>query len=164
MKTFTEKWDLSPCFSEVELRYATKGDRSSKAAVCSPDDAREFFMSIWNQDTLELREEFYVLLLNNAKQSLGWCKLSSGGRTATIVEVSQVVALALLGNAHSVIVAHNHPSGTLRPSGSDIRLTNKIATALKVHDLELNDHLIITKAGYYSFRLHGMINAKPIST
>jgi len=158
MKNITEKFDLSSSFAEVGLRYDSVRGSSLEVKITTPYAARELLMSIWNRDTLELREEFYVLLLNNAKQCLGWSRVSVGGKTATIVEVSQVVTLALLGNAKSLVVAHNHPSGILKPSRADINLTTKLATALQFHDLELSDHLIITREDYYSFREHDLIH------
>lgn len=158
----SENWKVSPSMAQVELRYVSEPDQAEQWQLTGPEDVSAFLRSIWNKDTFELREEFYVILLNNAKNVIGWCKTSMGGKTATIVDISQVVTIALLGNACSVVVAHNHPSGVLKPSQADINLTNRIATALKWHDLTLDDHLILVKQGFYSFRSHGKIKAKPI--
>lgn len=153
---------ISSSFAEVALRYSSRADRAPVSNVVTPAKAWEVFMSIWNKDTLELREEFYVLLLNNAKQLIGWSNVSIGGKTATVVEISQLVTLALLSNACSMVVAHNHPSGRLRPSEQDIRLTNKLASALYLHDLKLDDHLIVTREDYYSFRMNDKIDVQPL--
>jgi len=66
-----------------------------------------------------------------------------------------------LANAESVVIAHNHPSGKLQPSSSDIQLTKKIASTLKNAGIRLNDHLIITSDSYYSFRDAGMLTNIP---
>jgi len=66
-----------------------------------------------------------------------------------------IISSALLSNVTRIAVAHNHPSGTLRPSGADRALTNKIMEAGKVLDIQLLDHIILTSDSYYSFRDEG---------
>jgi len=157
MKNFSEKWAVDPQLHEVELVYRTSTSNTNKPQLCSPGEVSDYLRSIWKQDRIELQEEFYVLLLNNAMRVLGWSKISSGGRTATIVDVSYVVQLAVLSNASSVIVAHNHPSGALKPSTADINLTKRIQKALQTLSISLNDHIIICRQGYYSFLDHNKI-------
>ena len=154
MKTFSENWTVSPHLHEVELVYRTDSGLSSKPQLQSPSDVHSYLLSIWNMDKVELQEEFYVILLNNAMRVLGWCKISTGGKSATIVDVSHVVQVAVLGNASSIILAHNHPSGKLIPSSSDINLTERIQKSLRPLSISVNDHIIISRQGFYSFLDH----------
>ena len=97
------------------------------------------------------------MLLNRANMVLGIFNLSKGGSTSTVVDVKIILSIALKANASSIIIAHNHPSGNLVPSGSDKDITSKLKNACKVVDLDLLDHLIISKAGYFSFADQGIL-------
>jgi DNA repair protein RadC len=153
MKNHTENWILSPQMGEIRVKYQSSEKRVEKPVLCSPDEVHRYLRSIWDLDTLELREEFIALYFNNARACLGWSKISIGGKSATIVEPSQVVAIALLCNASSVVVAHNHPSPTSKkPSTSDIQLTKRLYDGLRLLGLKLDDHIILTTSGFYSFR------------
>ena len=109
-----------PTITEVSLAYKASQPVETLPQIASPEEAAEYLQSIWDQGTLELREEFIVVLLNNAKKVLGWSRISSGGSTATIVEPSAVFQTAMLGKADSIIVSHNHPSGRKQASSADI--------------------------------------------
>ena len=96
-------------------------------------------------------EEFWVLFLNNAHGVLSRCKISSGGYTGTLVDVRIILKKALLAKAVGIILVHNHPSGTLKPSQADVALTQKIVKAAKSIDITVLDHLIVTEKAYFSF-------------
>ena len=102
-------------------------------------------------------EEFWVLLLNNNARLLKKVKLSSGGMTETCVDIRMLMKEALLAEATSMIVSHNHPSGQLRPSREDEKLTERIFSAGKSMNIRLLDHVIITDGNYYSFAENGKI-------
>lgn len=102
-------------------------------------------------------EESWVLLLSKKNKVIGKTKLSIGGTDATIMDAKIVFRKALEGMAAAIIVAHNHPSGTLRPSQADIDLTKKLKNVGDAIGLPLVDHLIVTDAGYYSFLDEGLI-------
>ena len=102
-------------------------------------------------------EETYALLLNRANKALGFSKISVGGTTGTIVDIKVIFQTALKSNASSIILCHNHPSGNLKPSEADIKITRSIKEAGKLMDIPLADHLIITDESYYSFADEGMI-------
>jgi len=106
---------------------------------------------------MQLREQFVVLLLDSAKQCLGWCKISSGGTTATIVEPAAIFRVAMLANASSIIVAHNHPSGNLEVSAADEKLTRRIEEAGKLLGISLEDHIILTAEDYRSLKASGVV-------
>lgn len=102
-------------------------------------------------------EEFWVLFLNNSNKIIKSEQLSKGGITGTIVDVRLAFKQALQLGAVSIILAHNHPSGTLKPSQADIQLTKKIKTAGESLDIKVLDHLIITEKAYFSFADENML-------
>lgn len=102
-------------------------------------------------------EEFWVLYLNNSKKVLSKELCSRGGMTATIVDIRLLYKRALELSATSLIVCHNHPSGNIKPSASDRKLTHKIKMAGESLDIKLLDHLIITEKSYFSFADNGEI-------
>ena len=106
---------------------------------------------------MEHVEEMYMILLNTANKSLGYSKVSTGGVSGTIVDIKIIFQIALMGNASSFIIAHNHPSGNLKPSNADLILTRKIKEAGEIMEIKLLDHLILTKEGFMSMADEGKI-------
>jgi len=102
-------------------------------------------------------ENFCILLLNRANKVLRTVRISDGGITGTVVDQRKVFKIALDNNATSIILGHNHPSGQLTPSTSDIELTKKIKQAGEVLDLPVLDHIIIGDGNYYSFADEGIM-------
>ena len=96
-------------------------------------------------------EEFWVLYLNNSHKIVSKIQLSKGGITATFVDTRLVFKKALEVGAVALILAHNHPSGVLNPSASDLNLTKKLVIAAKTLDIKVLDHLIVTEKTYFSF-------------
>lgn len=96
-------------------------------------------------------EEFWIIYLNNSNKVIQKNQLSKGGITGTLVDARLILKQALEVGAIGLIVAHNHPSGTLKPSSSDRHLTQKLKTAAESLDIKLLDHLIITEKAYFSF-------------
>ena len=149
--------EYSSRLAEISLKYKTEIPTDDMPKVSNPREAVEVLRSIWDQDTIQLKEEFYVLLLNNAKRCLGWSKVSSGGGSATVVDPATVFQVALLTNACSVILAHNHPSGNLNASKADINLTQRIIDVGKLLGINVEDHIILTDSSYCSFKGKGKI-------
>lgn len=102
-------------------------------------------------------EEFWVLYLNTACKILDEQLIGRGGNDFTPVDVRIIFRYALYCKSSSMILIHNHPSGTLSPSQADKILTNKIIEAGKIMDIRINDHIIFTDNGYYSFRDEGLL-------
>ncbi len=102
-------------------------------------------------------EEFWILYLNNANKVIKNVQLSKGGITGTIVDVRLVFKEAVQLGAVGIILAHNHPSGTLKPSHADIQLTKKLRTAGESLDIKVLDHLIVTEKAYFSFADENML-------
>ncbi len=102
-------------------------------------------------------EEFWVLMLNNNSRLLKKIRMSSGGLTQTSVDLRMVLKEAILAEATCLVVCHNHPSGTLRPSKDDIQLTERLKQASQTMNIRLIDHVIVTDGNYYSFADNGKI-------
>ena len=96
-------------------------------------------------------EEFWVILLNRSKRVLSKHQMTTGGSHNTIVEPKAVFKKAIEGNADSLILVHNHPSGNLLPSKEDRQITRKIVMAGGMLEIHVLDHLIVGSKGYYSF-------------
>lgn len=96
-------------------------------------------------------EEFWILYLNNSNKVIKKNQLSKGGITGTLVDVRLVLKNALEVGAVALILCHNHPSGTLKPSQADKDITQKLKHAAKSLDISVLDHLIVTEKAYFSF-------------
>jgi DNA repair protein RadC len=96
-------------------------------------------------------EEFWVIYVNNSNKVLQTKQISKGGITGTLVDVRLVLKTALELGAVAILLAHNHPSGSLRPSEPDKKLTMKLKQAGESMDIRVLDHIIITEKTYFSF-------------
>lgn len=137
---------------EVKLSYVKEHQLSevNMAKIRSSRESADILRGIWADD-LDMIERFYVLYLNNANQVVSVSLVSMGGITGTVVDPRIVFATALNCLATAIIIAHNHPSGTLSPSMADDRLTKKIQEAGRLLDITLLDHIILTEESYFSY-------------
>lgn len=103
------------------------------------------------------REVFAVLFLNQANRVNHFEVISEGGITGTVADPRIILKKALEENAVSLILCHNHPSGSLKPSRADEELTQKIREAARLLDIRVLDHIIVSESGYYSFADDGLI-------
>jgi DNA repair protein RadC len=102
-------------------------------------------------------EEFWIVYLNNSNKVIHKAQLSKGGITGTLVDIRLVMKQALEFGAVSLVLAHNHPSGTLKPSEADKKITKKLQKASEALDIRVLDHVIITQNNYYSFADNNLI-------
>ena len=102
-------------------------------------------------------EEFWVVFMNRSNTVIKTECISRGGISGTVVDVRLILKPAIHYLASSIILAHNHPSGNLKPSHEDIHLTKKIKEAAKLMDIGLQDHLIIGDQAYFSFADEGLL-------
>lgn len=156
METKLSRSELSEV-SEIQLTYRNKVKWSLRPTICNSEDASKILRQNWNEGTIEFVEEFRILVLNRANQVLGIFLLSTGGQAGTIVDPKIIFVAALKANAATVILAHNHPSGQLKPSDADIAITKRLVQAGIILDLQIVDHIILTSEGYYSFADSGLI-------
>jgi DNA repair protein RadC len=146
---------LSSNVAEIKVSYIPTG-RPGTQITCS-NDAYQELKNWFSDDTIALQEQFVVLYLNRANRVLAAYEVSRGGMTGTVADPRLILSTALKVTAVGILVAHNHPSGSLKPSQADIQLTDKIKDAGKLLDIQLVDHLILTPEEYYSFADEGKI-------
>ncbi|WP_339622521.1 JAB domain-containing protein [uncultured Winogradskyella sp.] len=141
--------------SEISVSYSN--GKNDKLKVRNSKESFEILLDSWNKNTLELQEEFKVLLLNRSNTVLGVYPMAKGGVAGVIIDAKLVFSVALKCNASSIIIAHNHPSCNLKPSEADVNITKKLKQAGQYLDIVLLDHLIVTKDDFYSFSDNGLI-------
>lgn len=105
----------------------------------------------------EVVEHFFLILLSRSNQVIKKVRISQGGTAGTVVDSKVIFKVALEHLASSIILVHNHPSGNLKPSQQDIRLTERLVKAGRELDLPVLDHVIFADDGYFSFADEGMI-------
>ncbi|WP_276167394.1 JAB domain-containing protein [Zobellia alginiliquefaciens] len=144
--------------NEIQVSYHENTGIFEAIPMKSSQDVAKLLYENWDTDTIGLRETFKVLLLNHSNKVKGIYPLSVGGITGTMVDLRILFALILKTLSTTVILAHNHPSGKLRPSEADKAVTLKIYKAARLFDITILDHLIIApNGGYYSFKDNGLL-------
>jgi len=143
--------------AEIQVSYSSKISDGARPKITCAQDAADILRLKWDAGQIEYVEEFRVILLNRANKVLGIQTVSKGGISGTVADPKVIFATALKANASSIIPAHNHPSGNLKPSEADMKLTRKLVEAGKFLDLPVLDHVIITKNGHFSFAEEGLL-------
>ena len=146
MKTQTK---YSLCH-EVEIHYKRPLFDTS-ICISKSTDAITYLREYINPMRIDVKEFVWILLVSNANQLLGISEISSGSSQASLVNLKEILQLVLRSNASGIILAHNHPSGKLKPSKSDIEITKRCKTLLQYLHTTLIDHIIITSESYFSF-------------
>jgi len=144
--------------AEIHIHYSTNVEKEQRFTVGSPEEAYQAFMFFWDKDRLEYKEFFYMMVLNQANEALGVHLLSVGGRASAIVDIAQLLAVALKANGTAIILGHNHPSKNMTPPTADIKLTKEIQVAATTVKINLLDHLIISSSEYASFSKLGLLH------
>ncbi len=143
---------LSAVF-ELARRLQTESSES-RIEMRTPEDVVGYF----GPKLRDLRKEHFIqVYLNAAKIMIGYKTISIGGQTSTVVDTPEVMRNAIMNDANSIVVLHNHPSGNVRPSESDIKLTTRILESGKILGIPLEDHIIIGGFDYTSLRSLGYI-------
>ena len=143
--------------AEVQLTYKNRVPCKDRQQVNDSESAYRIAKTLFPDETIDYRESFKAIYMNRSNHVLGCLTVSEGGPCSTAVDVKLILQGALLTNASGVILAHNHPSGNLQPSTPDKVMTDKIRQALTVMDINLLDHLIITREKYFSFINEGVM-------
>lgn len=138
----------------LELGLRREALENKKLIISSAKDAAEYLKAILQHKSHEI---FVALFLNQGNRLLHTEFVSEGGITGTVVDVRMLLRKALEHPTTSIIICHNHPSGNLKPSRQDIEITKKIYEAAKLLDIVLNDHIIVSNEGYYSFANEGLM-------
>lgn len=139
----------------LELGKRRRGAESlERRKITSSRDVFEYFQGIIGDSQYEV---FYILLLNRANKIIRSTSISEGGIAGTVADPKKIFKLALEASASSLILCHNHPSGSIQPSDADLRLTRKLKQAGETLDLPVLDHLILGEERYYSFADEGAL-------
>ncbi|HPE86959.1 MAG: JAB domain-containing protein [Bacteroidia bacterium] len=138
---------------ELGRRRSVTPSRERKQ-ITSSKDAFELMKQFFDDEPFE---QFWILLLNRANKVIRPCNISHGGVSGTIADPKKIFNAALREMASGIILCHNHPSGNVRPSEADIRLTRKLRNAGELIDLPVLDHLILSRDTYFSFADEGIV-------
>jgi DNA repair protein RadC len=139
----------------LELGKRRRGAEAlDRKKITSSRDVFEYFAAIFGDHTWEA---FYILLLNRANKVIRHIQISEGGISGTVADPKKIFKIGLENNATSVILCHNHPSGSVKPSDADIKLTRKLKSAGEMLDMPILDHLILGDEKYYSFADEGTL-------
>ena len=144
----------------AEIMVSYRPAISDKPVIKTPLDAYIILKDqFFPEETISLQERFVVMYLNSANRALGIYPVSLGGINKTIVDIRLIFSVALRIAATSIMLAHNHPSGSLNPSNQDINFTAMINEAGRFLDIRLNDHLILSSepGKYLSFAEQGLL-------
>jgi DNA repair protein RadC len=138
---------LSQNVAEISVTYKVT-DRH-KPTVCTSADAYNELIQWFPEDIIGLQEMFVVAYLNRSNRIVGVYQVSKGGITGTVADPRLILATGLKIAATGMILAHNHPSGSLKPSKQDEDLTRKIKQAALLLDMQVLDHIIVNPQGHF---------------
>jgi len=139
-----------------EFKLKVEKTYFKKVKITQSSDAYNVIKQFYNDD-IEIYESFFLLLLNRANNTTGYVKISQGGTIGTVVDVKLIAKYAVDSLSCAVILAHNHPSGNKQPSQNDRNMTKKVKEALKLFEIQVLDHIILTSESYFSFGDEGII-------
>ena len=145
----------------VSLIYKQKYDTTDYPVINNSATAAEILYESWDKDTIAMEEQTKVLYLNRRNQVIGLYTTGIGGVAGTVMCNTKIFACGLKIIASGIIIAHNHPSGNLKPSEEDKRITNKLCDASKLLEIQLLDHLIVSPdLKFFSFADEGLLENK----
>ena len=136
------------------VRESGKNYDFADKKVSSPDRGATIIDAVLNISNAT-QEIFGIVTLDTQKNVTGIFEVTRGIIDASVVHPREVFQRAILQNAHSILLFHNHPGGSRKPSDSDIKTTNRLLESAKILGIEILDHIIITQNGYTSFREEG---------
>ena len=135
--------------------WKRRGDEKNESRrILSSRDMYEYFYPVLCDSPVE---RCYVLLLNNMNRVIDHSLIGSGGFTATAVDIRLVIREALLKRATTIALCHNHPSGNIKPSRDDDKLSENLSQACKVMNIRMLDHIVLTDGAYYSYNDEGRL-------
>lgn len=143
--------------NEVEIVYKNKTPFQERIQITQSSTAYDILRQSWDENRIELVEQFKILLLDRNRNCLGISQIATGGITGCVVDPRIVFVTALKAKASALILAHNHPSGNLTPSRADIALTRQLVQGGRLLDISVIDHLIVTPYRYCSFADDGLM-------
>ena len=143
--------------NEVEIIYRNRIPYQDRIQITQSATAYKVLRANWNENRLDLVEQFKILLLDQKNNGLAISDIARGGMAACLADPKIIFATVLKARAIGIILAHNHPSGNLQASGADLTLTRKLVEGGKLLDINVLDHLIITAHNYTSLADAGLM-------
>jgi DNA repair protein RadC len=135
-----------------ELTIQYKKSEFKKVKLQSSKDTYDLLKDMYDLNTIDYYESVIILYLNKANNTIGWQMLAQGGLDGCVVDIRMIMSTALKIGATNLVLSHNHPTGQLKPSQADIRLTKEVKQAGEYLRINLLDHIIVTSDnGYFSF-------------
>ena len=136
----------------IQLKLVKETNIQEVILINDSSKAYHLMKNLFNNDTIGIHEEMHIAYLNRSNKVIGTYMMSKGGTSGTIADIKLIACIAIKTLASGVILAHNHPSGLLKPSTEDLLITKKLSDSLKLFDIKIIDHLIITyNDEFYSF-------------
>jgi DNA repair protein RadC len=142
--------------AEVEIHYKRPKGKNSPI-IKSSESAADIFREHFPKDRIDHKEFFYVMLLSQKNEVLGISQIGVGFTAGVLINIKEIFQLVLKTNATCFLISHNHPSNALKPSGADIKITEKIRKGAELFDCKLLDHIILSSESYYSFSDDGRL-------
>jgi DNA repair protein RadC len=143
---------------EIKLSYHTPKASYKAESITTSLEAFSYLTEFYPKNEIGMQERFVILYLNRNNRPIGAAPMFKGGVSATIIDNKLIFATALKSLASGIILSHNHPSGSSKPSEEDRRVTQKIKDGCRLLEITLIDHLILTPDGnYLSFADEGII-------
>lgn len=130
--------------------------RIQRIQISTSKNAYEIIRKFYKHD-INVYESLFLLMLNKSNITTGFVKISQGGVSSTTADMKMIIRYVTSSLASAVIIAHNYPSGKLRPSDNDIELTKKVKEALSLLEVKLLDHVILADKDYFSFSDDGLL-------
>lgn len=146
-------------FTICEISVAYHPKKGKRATITTSSDAMKIARKFFPEDSINLQERFIALYLNRSNHVIGVYPVSIGGITGTVADTRLILAEALKTASTGLVLAHNHPSGSLLPSRADIELTRKIKEGALLMDIKVLDHLILSpeEEVFFSFADEGLL-------
>ena len=138
----------------VELYIRLKAKKEESPTISNAKDVYNQMIGLMANLSVE---ESWCIYLNQANRTIKKQRISKGGLTCTAVDVRVVIKEALLCGASALALVHNHPSGSIRPSREDDKLTKEVNTACQLMNIRMVDHVIVTDGSFYSYADEGRI-------
>jgi len=141
---------------EITVSYKDTVKNSERAVVtCSADVAKIFTEAC--KGCMDHHEEVYALFLNRANRVLGISNIAKGGFSSSVIDIRIILQTALIVSASAIMLSHNHPSGSIKPSKQDLDITKQVQKGCEAIGIQLLDHVIVTSETYTSFADSGLL-------
>ena len=161
MKKYTKDQDLNEMINtvaEISLSYNYKVKAKDRVKATSAEELSKAFFGVYDKGSIEVNETSYCAILDNRMSIIGIIKIGEGDNTGSIMNINRAFQAAIMCNGKHIAICHNHPSGNLKPSEPDKKMTRLFFDSAKLLNMRLIDHIILGPDGdYFSFNENGMM-------